>query len=178
MRKEQIGGSRMNYAMLERTVQWVGEVTNTASVSAEALQPALCFLMIWAMFERANSQVRITNTTLINLCESEQFPASSVEYIFSFFKKTYFPDGVESVRFKKLLLKKDEDWVKDIFVSNNSNHIKILKASMMIIYRFRNNFAHGVKNQLKINIYWKEFSYINDFLKSYLTHKLVQPDIA
>lgn len=170
MHKKQVEQSC--YSMLERTVQWAGAVTQAPTLSINDLQPALSFLLIWSMFERANAPIDIRKDTLLDLCGREKFSSVSVENIFLFFRKTYFHQGCESVRFKKLLLKKDENWVREIFINPEPSMLNMLKASIMIIYRFRNNFAHGIKSQIKINVFWKEFTYINDFLKDYLNHKL------
>ena len=174
MHKKQV--EKSGYSMLERTVHWAGAVTQAPTLSIDDLQPALSFLLIWSMFEQVNAPTDIRKDTLLNLCGRENFSDVSVKNIFLFFKKTYFPQGCESARFKKLLLKKDENWVREIFTNSEPNTLDMLKASMMVIYRFRNNLAHGLKSQIKINVFWKEFSYINDFLKTYLNRKLAVID--
>jgi len=170
--KEPVTDNASGWSMLERTVQWAGEVTDNPNLSVRELQPSLCFLLLWSMFEGANPKVKITSKNLVILCENETFDLIRTMDIYDFFRKIYFKEGVESVRFKKLKLCNDEAWVRDIFCNPDPKFELKLKAVFLVIYRFRNNIAHGAKTQVRLSIYWRELVKINEFLKSYLETKL------
>jgi hypothetical protein len=62
------------------------------------------------------------------------------------------------------------DFVKQVLLANNNTVQDMALAMSIIVYRFRNNLFHGIKEIQVINEQRTNFEQANSFLKSLLNY--------
>ncbi len=99
--------------------------------------------------------------------ENELLEIENFEEELAYFRNRYFDEGVHNERFEHLNLR-DNDQPTLVFevLSNLTNNIQnIVSALLIIVYRYRNNFFHGLKWEYNFAEQRENFLNANQLLK-------------
>ncbi|MCJ7553556.1 MAG: hypothetical protein MUO34_06690 [Ignavibacteriaceae bacterium] len=91
---------------------------------------------------------------------------------YQYFKTRYTIDKKTTNEiFNKLAFRPNDqkDFVATVLKSEDQNAENIIKAILIIIYRFRNNLFHGEKELHNIHTQYENFNWANSFLAEILT---------
>jgi hypothetical protein len=122
-------------------------VTNLTPKEHEALQR---FTLIWTLFE---AQVLDNNASVSKIAEivtKADIHADELVWFkeqLGYFKERYIENGETNYRFDHLHLRKNDnpDRVRSVLLGEIDETSEQLISCLTIVYRFRNNYFHGVK---------------------------------
>lgn len=130
------------------------------------------FSLIWNVFENVvcnnNCSVgRLTERLLPVQFEFDEFTGS-----FEYFKDRYVTDGAVNDRFEHLNFRNSDrrELVEEVLLGNNNEISSKVLALSIIVYRFRNNLFHGLKEIQFIDQQQANFENANLILKAILRH--------
>ena len=130
------------------------------------------FLLLWTIFERElfSSSCKFSLIKSYISDNIREFDETSCEAVFSYFKSRYRENDAcfESLRFRD---RDPKEAVKNAFLSEAPLLEDKIFASMAIIYRYRNNLFHGIKDVTTINYQKDNFIYANKMLKLFIETK-------
>lgn len=137
------------------------------------------FLLLWNLFE---AKLFANN---FSIDQAEQFIGTNIDRfnlvscnrIFNYFKNRYTNTDLNTITyptFEKLNFRtRDREvFVQNVLMSNTSFPKDEMLASIIIIYRYRNNLFHGLKDVTQINYQTDNFVNANAFLKMYIEASL------
>lgn len=122
-------------------------VVNLTPEEHEALQR---FTLLWTLFE---AQVLENNASVRKISEKTKGIDPKIidgEWFkdhLAYFSNRYIEDGRTNYHFDLLHLRKNDnpDLVRSVLTGKNTDSVSQLIACLTIVYRFRNNFFHGIK---------------------------------
>ena len=84
----------------------------------------------------------------------------------AYFRDRYYRDGDFTYHFERLNFKKRDrrDLVQKVLRNETTDRSEIVKALLIIVYRFRNNLFHGEKWAYQLQGQLKNFNHANDAL--------------
>mgnify|MGYP005989307415 FL=1 len=142
-------------------------VANLSPEEHEALQR---FTLLWTLFEAQllenNASVRkiseIVDSLDVHVVEGDWFKEQLV-----YFRERYVEDGNTNYRFGHLHLRNNDnpERVRSVLVENNEDPKTQLIACLTIVYRFRNNFFHGLKWAYGLQDQFDNFTHSANLLK-------------
>lgn len=122
-------------------------VANLSGEEHEALQ---MFTLLWTLFE---ARILGSNASVGKI--AEKVGSIELEIIgggwfaehLEYFSNRYVDGGNTNSRFKALRLRKNDSpgLVRDVLTGENVDPASQLIGCLIIVYRFRNNFFHGIK---------------------------------
>jgi len=138
------------------------------SLSESDLSNVKDFSLIWSIFDRHVCNSGFSITRIEQKYSYMKFDSKEMETFLDYFKKRYIENGVTNERFNKLRLRPNDrsKFVSDILLEGDYNPGNIALAITIIIYRYRNNFFHGLKEFRNIDKQDKNFEVANEFLKT------------
>lgn len=142
--------------------QWIDNYLHI-SIDTEEYVEVRNFLILWNIFEakwfKCNFGRNKSNIQNIHLA------SDIVNQTLQYLQRRYITNGSINERFMKLRLgNNDMTSVQCVLLGRSNNSCDIIKAIIMIIYRYRNNLFHGEKDIASLPIQKDNFIYANKFL--------------
>ncbi|WP_223507901.1 hypothetical protein [Pseudomonas sp. BF-B-25] len=122
-------------------------VANLSPEEHEALQK---FTLLWTLFEAQVLEYKASANKIsekIDNIEAHILDGGWFEEHLAYFSDRYVENGETNYRFDHLHLRKNDDpnLVRAVLIGENLDTKSQLLACLIIVYRFRNNFFHGIK---------------------------------
>lgn len=122
-------------------------VANLSPAEHEALQR---FTLLWTLFEVQvieNSASAIKIAEVIGRIDPQIIEACRFQEQLGYFQDRYVEEGNINYRFEHLHLRNNDnpELVRSVLLGENKDVEAQLIACLTIVYRFRNNFFHGLK---------------------------------
>ena len=121
-------------------------------------------IVVWNIFEAKWFKCNFGR----NKCNIQNIHLASdiVNQTLQYLQRRYITNGSTNERFKRLRLRNNDDTtsVQRVLLGQTNNSCDIIKAIIMIIYRYRNNLFHGEKAIASLPIQKDNFIYANKFL--------------
>lgn len=145
-------------------------VANLSQAEHEALQR---FTLLWTLFE---AQVLESNASVRKIAEvveqlgPQAFEVDWFQEQLVYFQDRYIEDGNTNYRFEHLHLRNNDnpEHVKSVLLGENIDIKAQLIACLTIVYRFRNNFFHGLKWAYGLQEQFDNFTHSANLLKKCL----------
>jgi hypothetical protein len=142
-------------------------VANLSPEEHEAIQR---FTLLWTLFE---AQVLQNNASVSKIAEIVNNPDLQVadgdwfKEQLIYFKERYVEGSNTNYRFDHLNLRNNDkpELVRSVLVGENEDQKDQLIACLTIVYRFRNNFFHGLKWAYGIQEQFDNFTHSATLLK-------------
>ena len=143
--------------------QWIDNYLHI-SINTEEYVEVRNFLILWNIFEAKWFKCNFGR----NKCNIQNIHLASdiVNQTLQYLQRRYITNGSTNERFKRLRLRNNDDTtsVQRVLLGQTNNSCDIIKAIIMIIYRYRNNLFHGEKAIASLPIQKDNFIYANKFL--------------
>ena len=127
------------------------------------------FSLIWNIFDRHVCNSSFSIARIEQKYSKIVFDSKEMEIFFEYFQKRYINDiGFTNNLFDKLMLRRNDrpQFVQDVLLGRITDLNSKVLVITIIIYRYRNNFFHGLKDYSKIDKQDKNFEIANEFLKT------------
>ena len=137
------------------------------NLNEEDLTSVKDFALIWNIFESyvclSNFRIQTVETELQN----HQFDINEFQPFLDYFRNRYITNGNFNGRFPHLNFRPTDRQllVEEVLRGNNVNPREIILALVIIVYRFRNNLFHGVKDIQVIDEQRDNFTNANALLR-------------
>ncbi|WP_394495605.1 hypothetical protein [Shewanella sp. ENK2] len=114
------------------------------------------FTMMWAIFEASEGEERnnmLGQITLFSNRIAEHAPVTLIDEEFSYWKDRYIANGEQTNKFRHLRLSdaRQEELLLTTLSSEHPTFRDKLESCLLIVYRYRNNMFHGMKDVRKLN---------------------------
>lgn len=114
------------------------------------------FTMMWAIFEASEGEEQnnmLGQITLFSNRLAQSAPSYLVDEEFYYWKARYIENGEETNKFKHLRLsdKRQVDLLLSTLSSEKPTFRDKLESCLLIVYRYRNNMFHGMKDVRMLN---------------------------
>ncbi len=152
-------------------IEWINEKFET-NFTEEQLINVKDFSLLWNIFENLVCENNCNVNRLEERLNPVEFQIVDFQENFEYFKDRYTENGTTNARFEHLNFRNGDrkEFVANVLLGNeNVTSAKVL-ALTIIIYRFRNNHFHGLKNFMQIDQQEENFRNANQVIKSILTH--------
>jgi hypothetical protein len=157
------------------TIDWINNYYGV-SLDEEELRPILFFSLLWNVFESVACNSNANIQTIVKKVneEHQRLPFNQGNYSESldYFRSRYIKDGQPTASFRSFSFERNEDWksrVANVLISNRTETSELITALLVIVYRYRNNLFHGVKDIPTIEGQKTNFENANKVLKQFLT---------
>jgi len=136
-------------------------------LSEEDLTSVKDFTLMWNIYDNLIFQSNFTIANAENEYQNVDFEDNELEEIFNYFKNRYIDNGETKDRFDNLNFRPNDrgEFVRDVLLENDQEVENKALAITIIIYRFRNNLFHGLKDFRVIDEQKDNFDNANRFLK-------------
>lgn len=133
-------------------LQWLDSHTQGFSqLSLEEKNAIMHFSLLWSLFEAQVLGTQASVSAIQRKCENwnshGHLHLNDFEPYLSYFKNRYVENGELNYRFQYLQLEKsgNPEVVANVLKGSENSIKDIVTALLIIVFRFRNNFFHGVK---------------------------------
>jgi len=150
-------------------LDWINNKFAT-TLSEEALNEIKNFTLLWNIYDNLIFRSHFSIHQLEIEISIRNLDYNDFHDIYEFFQNRYIDSGNINERFRNLNFRNNdrEVLVQNALINNNStNNIKILTIGI-IVYRFRNNLFHGVKDFHLLNGQIENFRNANRYLKTFI----------
>ena len=153
--------------------EWLSKnVPNFIDLPREAKAEIVSFSILWSFFERRvldeSASVLKIRQKIEEWEEHKLLQPNDFDNALSYFKKRYLDPntGQPNDRFRNLLIRRDdaEDTVTGVLIGNKDEADAILAALLIIVYRYRSNFFHGMKSAYTFRDQGDNFRKANEIL--------------
>ena len=134
-------------------VEWmVSRKPSLARYGKDQLEHVLHFTLMWNMFEsylcNQSASVNALESLLRDLERNNQLQIVEFESYLSLFQSRYVSNGEFTERFPHLNLRRGdrEDLVRSVLLGEKTDEFSTALTCLLIIYRYRNNLFHGIKD--------------------------------
>jgi len=167
MRRYSKGDSVIQLADIERIAPGVEKLSIEEH---EALQR---FTLLWTLFE---AQMLGSNASVkkilekVESIEPEIINAGWFAEHLDYFSNRYIDGGNTNYRFDNLHLRNNDnpDLVRAVLTGENADPASQLIGCLIIVYRFRNNFFHGIKWAYGLQDQLENFTHSASLLRKFL----------
>lgn len=130
------------------------------------------FSLIWNVFEDTVCSNNFSIATAETQILTRQLNLQEFQNTLDYFKNRYVENGSTNQRFGFLHFRPNdrEDFVRQVLLGNITDTHQIVLAITIIVYRFRNNLFHGMKDIRVIDQQRDNFQHANSFLTTLLNH--------
>lgn len=130
------------------------------------------FSLIWNVFENIVCNNNCSITRLAEKLNPINFELAEFEENLNYFKNRYVENGVTNERFEHLNLRDNDrrELVENVLVGTNIEISNIVLALTIVVYRYRNNLFHGLKQMQFIDQQKENFENANSILIKILRH--------
>ena len=152
-------------------IKWINERFGT-DFTEEQLINVKDFSLLWNIFENLVCGNRCNVNRLDERLNLVNFEIADFQENFQYFKDRYTENGTTNARFERLNFRNGDrkEFVSNVLLGNENGTSNIVLALTIIVYRFRNNHFHGLKNFMKIHEQEENFKNANEVIKSIITH--------
>lgn len=130
------------------------------------------FSLIWNVFENDVCHNNCSVQRLKEKIDSIEIDINDFVLFLKYFQNRYGANGIISERFDYLNFRPNDkrQLVEDVILSKNTDPNDIALALSIIVYRFRNNLFHGIKNMQEIDKQNENFENANGILITLLKY--------
>jgi len=157
-------------------INWLEQhVTGFQDLPGEDRHAILCFALLWSLFEAKALNARASAQALLALVHEKTAEGRLDAQIFmdclAYFRARYFAEGRFTDHFDGLNLRSNDnpELVRQVLNGTNDDPADSVAATLIIVYRLRNNLFHGVKWAYGIQGQRQNFEQANDALMSAIT---------
>jgi len=151
-------------AWLERNAPGYGQLPD------EARNAITEFSLLWSLFESQILNESASASAIIKKCEFLDASGLLHERDFvdclSYFQTRYSEYGTLGPRFEGLYLRKNDkrDLVAKVILGGEASVAEKLAACLIVVYRYRNNYFHGIKWAYRFHDQLENFQHSNRLL--------------
>ena len=130
------------------------------------------FSLIWNVYDNLVCQSEFSIARIEQEYSGKTFNADEIQPFFEYFKNRYIDNGSTNERFNYLRFRRNdrEQFVRDVLLENITNTNSKVLAISIIIYRYRNNLFHGLKDFRFIDQQDVNFENANRFLMTIMNY--------
>ncbi len=130
------------------------------------------FSLIWNIFEGTVCDNSFSIATVEQSIAGRNFTVAEFEGDLLYFQNRYIEHGAPNNRYPYLYFRPNdrEPFVRDVLLGIRNNIEEIVLAIIIIIYQYRNNLFHGLKEIREIDQQEPNFNRANSFLQTFLNH--------
>lgn len=130
------------------------------------------FSLIWNVFEKEVCNNNCSVQRLKEKIDSVKIDINDFVIFLKYFKNRYSADGIINERFEYLHFRPNDkrELVESVILGVNTDPQDIVLALSIIVYRFRNNMFHGLKNMQEIDKQNENFENANGILVTLLKY--------
>lgn len=149
--------------------EWINARFGVA-MNDPALAAIKDFSLIWNVFEDRVCENNFSIATVEQRIAERDFNAASFADHLQYFKNRYINEGETNERFELLYFRPNDrrEFVRQVLLGELTGVRDILLAIVIIVYRFRNNLFHGLKDIQEIDQQHSNFETANSFLMTFL----------
>ncbi|OOF01031.1 hypothetical protein BZG79_15460 [Salinivibrio sp. MA427] len=143
------------------------------SLSTEEHEALQRFTLLWTLFEAqilgSNASVRKISEKVERI-DPEIINGDWLTEHLDYFSNRYIDGGNTNYRFEKLHLRTNDnpDLVRAVLTGDNADPASQLIGCLTIVYRFRNNFFHGIKWAYGLQDQLENFTHSASLLRKFL----------
>ena len=140
-------------------------------LSNEEVGAILHFAILWSFFEAEVLENNASANRLINKAnewhERELLKIENFEEHLTYFQNRYIDKGAPNERFDHLNFRRNdnEELTLEVLADLNNDIQNIVSTLLIIVYRYRNNFFHGIKWEYNFAEQFENFQHANRILK-------------
>jgi len=142
-------------------------------LSPDELHALQRFTLLWTLFE---AQVLDTSASVKKISEKvagieqQNIDGGWFEEHLVYFSNRYIENGGTNYHFEQLHLRKNDNpaLVRSVLTGEDTSSVSQLIACLTIIFRFRNNFFHGIKWAYGLRDQLANFTHSASLLEKYL----------
>ncbi|SDH81998.1 hypothetical protein [Myroides phaeus] len=158
-------------------INWLNQRYDT-SFTENNIQSIKDFLLIWNLFEGKFFETSFSIDKLERILKNTDIDINCFLPYLEYFKNRYVnqEDNTINERFRFLHFRRNnrEDFVTEVLLNNKdipiyietNTQYEIVLAISIIVYRFRNNLFHGIKNIQHVAQQEENFVTANGFLRT------------
>lgn len=145
---------------------WINQKYGT-NFTEENLVNVKDFALIWNVFESVVCSTHFSIGTVEQEIQNKIYNIADFQSFLEYFKNRYVVNGGFNNRFQHLNFRNGDrqTLVEGILLGNNTKEKDVILALLIIVYRFRNNLFHGVKDIQVIEEQSENFENANAILK-------------
>ena len=147
-------------------INWINNKYGTNIDSAD-LDEIKSFTLLWNIFEGTIFQNNFSINRLDTEIQNRNLDFQRFQDVFNFFQRRYVVQGQFTDRFQYLNLRANDrlNLVQQVLLGVNQNDNDKLLVIGIIIYRFRNNLFHGLKDFRYLTEQVENFQNANRYLQ-------------
>jgi len=151
--------------------EWINNRFRT-NFSENDLSSIKDFSLIWNVFENIVCNNNCSVVRLTERLNPIDFELAEFEESLNYFKNRYVDNGVTNERFGHLNFSHNDrrELVENVLLGNDIEISNIVLALTIIVYRYRNNLFHGLKQMEFIDQQQENFENANLILIAILRH--------
>ncbi|RCH53628.1 hypothetical protein DJ568_16460 [Mucilaginibacter hurinus] len=159
---------------IESEKEWITEFIRT-NLNDDITDRIKHFALLWNLFETFACNKFATVASIIQAVDHlnaiQQIDLNTDRYLDYFSARYIDINGVETTHFQSLNFRKPDkkQLVLNVLLRKETEPKEILKAVLIIVYRYRNNLFHGEKNVAALNAQAANFEHANSILIDFLT---------
>jgi len=157
-------------------IDWLEQhVMGFEDLPGEDRHAIFCFALLWSLFEAKALNARASAQALLALVHEKAAEGRLNPQVFmgclAYFRARYFADGRFTAHFDGLNLRRNDnpELVRHVLNGTNNDPADSVAATLIIVYRLRNNLFHGIKWAYGIQGQRQNFEQANDALMSAIT---------
>ena len=151
--------------------QWLVELfPEFGELSEKEIREIKTFSIIWSLFEgrclNFSASANAIEELIIALEEMNLLEFNDFLQYLEYFSDRYISDGKVNSKFNNLHLRKNDkpDLVRSVLLRETEKTSTIVTALVIIVYRYRNNFFHGIKWEYGFEDQLSNFQQSNNLL--------------
>jgi hypothetical protein len=133
-------------------IAWLnGMVPGFSDLQQQEKNAVMQFSLLWSLFEAQVLESSASSNLILKKCQKwsqrEVLKLDTFQCFLGYFKERYIEQGKPNDRFTHLHLRKNDEpeLVKNVLKGIEIDLGNILAVLLIIVYRYRNNFFHGIK---------------------------------
>ncbi len=153
-----------------KTTQWINKHYQS-NLKDSDYNHVKDFLLLWNLLENDifanNFAIPTAELKIDSFIIAGRISEIEINKLFGYFQNKYTEDGIRmSGLFNNLMFRGRDrmEFVENMLLSNNSTLNEKTLAIMIIVWRYRNNLFHGLKDITRINYQKNNFLRANKFL--------------
>jgi hypothetical protein len=150
-------------------IRWLNTKFGT-NYTEEDLAEIKNFTLLWSIYENLFFNNNFSIRQLENEIIRRNIRFRDYEEIFEYFRNRYIENGNIGPRFQFLNLRHNdrEDFVRLVLLGQIQDDNSKILAIGIIVFRFRNNLFHGLKDVSLLNGQISNFSFANMYLTKFI----------
>ncbi|WPU99070.1 hypothetical protein SNE26_23950 [Mucilaginibacter sp. cycad4] len=152
-------------------INWINNRFGTNFKEAE-IESIKDFSLIWNIFERYVCNNNFTIDRAENEISVKKIDIAKFQTHLDYFKSRYTENGNVNHRFAHLNFRANDrqQLVNDVLLGGVAKPNQVILALVIIVYRYRNNLFHGIKDIQLIDQQNENFEIANSFLTTLLDY--------